>query len=72
MVFSKAIDIWNFPRELLKYLPAGQWVKAGPDGDLGRFYGVKKSGTIVVAWKNNAKKNDYFSYCKNLHSYAKS
>ena len=73
MKFHKAIDIYNFPSELLKYLQPGQWVKAGPYGDLGRFYGIKKSGIVVVAWKNNAKNsNEYFNYCKNLCNYAKS
>jgi len=72
MRFHKAIDIYNFPPELLKHLPAGQWVKAGEDGPLGRFYGVKKTGTVVVAWKDNAKNTkDYFGYCKGLYNYAK-
>lgn len=71
MKFHKAIDIWAIPQYLLKHLPAGQWVRAGRDGPLGRFYGVRPSGVVVVAWKGNANASGrYFDYCRSLHQYA--
>ncbi len=72
MQFQKAIDIWALPQPLVKHLQPGQWVKAGPQGPSGRFYGVRpRSGVVVVAWKGNAKASkDYFGYCKGLRQYA--
>jgi hypothetical protein len=38
----------------------GQWVSAGtPDAtrsNCGRFYGVRRSGSVVVAWNGNARR----------------
>lgn len=72
MKFARTVDIWNFPQSLIKHLQRGQWVRAGRDGDLGRFYGVKpKSGVVVVAWLGNARASkDYRGYCRSLHQYA--
>jgi hypothetical protein len=71
MKFTKAKDIWLMTTEQIKKLPVGQWVYAGDKNSLGRFYGVRSTGVVVVAWKNNAKNNDYFQYCKTLNTYAK-
>jgi hypothetical protein len=70
MTFKKAINIWALTENQIKALQPGQWVTAG--GNLGRFYGVKKSGSVVVAWSNNAKNSgNYFDYCKTLYQYAR-
>jgi len=72
MKFARTVDIWNIPQPLVKYLQRGQWVRAGQNGDLGRFWGVKpKSGVIVVAWQGNARNSgDHRSYNRSLHQYA--
>lgn len=60
MRYVKTLDIYTFPRELLKHLQRGQWVCAGvPDenrANCGVFCGVKKSGSVVVCW-NGARQN---------------
>lgn len=72
MKFHKAIDVWAIPAELTKHLQPGQWVRAGHNGPLGRFYGIKRSGVIVVAWQDNAKAGGkYFDYCANIRRYAR-
>jgi hypothetical protein len=67
MKFAKTIDIWSFPRELIKHLQRGQWVSAGfglpGQSNLGRFYGITKGGVIHVAWIGNARgSGDYRGY----------
>jgi hypothetical protein len=70
MKFQKTIDIWKLSNDQVRALRPGQWVSAG--GSLGRFYGVKKSGSVVVAWSNNAKRSgNYFDYCKTVYQYAR-
>ena len=54
MRYLPAFDIWQVPTELLPYVQPGQWVYAGDKEHRGRFFGVKKSGNVVVAWRNNA------------------
>lgn len=54
MRYLPAFDIWQVPTELLSHAQPGQWVYAGDKESIGRFYGVKKSGSVVVAWRNNA------------------
>jgi len=72
MKFTKAINIWSLSKDQMKTLKPGQWVYAGDRSNLGRFYGVRSfSDTVVVAWKENAKNNDYFNYCNTLYTYAK-
>ena len=71
MKFTKAINIWNLTKEQMLSLMPGQWVYAGDKTSMGRFYGIRSTGIVVVAWKNNAKKNNYFQYCKTLNNYAK-
>lgn len=74
MKYQKALNIWTMDSlEARKKLQPGQWVRAGFTGPLGRFYGVKPSGVVVVAWLDNAKKSkNYFEYCRTLRDYAKS
>jgi hypothetical protein len=67
MKFAKTIDIWTFPRDLLKHVQRGQWVSAGArnsDGmNVGRFYGITKGGVVHVAWIGNARgSGDYRGY----------
>jgi hypothetical protein len=72
MKFTHAFNIWEVPSELLKHAQAGQWVYAGDKSNKGIFLGVKRSGTIVVAWYGNAKGQQSFkSYIKTLRTYAK-
>jgi hypothetical protein len=52
MQYTKPVDVWNSKTDLNK-LQAGQWVYAGEPNNTGRFLGVKKSGTVVVAWQGN-------------------
>jgi len=71
MQYQKAFDIWAMPSSFYKFIQPGQWVYAGDDEHKGRFYGVKKSGTIVVAWLGNARKHPKPSeYFKSLRDYA--
>jgi len=72
MKFTHAFDIWSVPVDLLKHAQPGQWVYAGNKADKGRFLGVKRSGTVVVAWQGNtARQADKAGYIKTLRSYAK-
>jgi hypothetical protein len=70
MKFTKTVNIWNLTDAQVKALKPGQWVDGG--GNKGRFWGVKPSGTVVVAWYHNAKNSgNYNSYNKSLLNYAK-
>lgn len=72
MQYSKAINIWNLSDNEIKKLQVGQWIFGGDSKNLGRFLGVKKSGTVVVAWNGNAKfQVCYNGYIKQLLNYAK-
>jgi hypothetical protein len=69
-MYQKTIDIWKLTHTQIAQLKAGQWVNAG--GNLGRFWGVKPSGTVVVAWYHNAKNSgDFNQYNRILFNYAK-
>lgn len=71
--YQKTVDIWDNKTNVNKLQP-GQWVEAGKGGDRGIFCGVKASGSVVVAWKNNAsnhKRGGYRGYISDLFSYAK-
>ena len=72
MRYLPSFDIWQVPTELLSHVQPGQWVYAGDKDNRGRFFGVKKSGTVVVAWRNNARNNgrpqEYYSF---MRQYAK-
>lgn len=76
--FQPTINIWTLSNEQLAALIPGQWVSAGePDAtrtNCGRFYGVKASGSVVVAWNGNARtqrSGDWFGYNRSLYNYAK-
>jgi hypothetical protein len=72
MKYLPSFDIWQVPAELLSKAQPGQWVHAGDKSNVGRFWGVKKSGTIVVAWQGNAKNAaNYRDYQETLRKYAK-
>lgn len=71
MKYAKTINIWEMSPEALTTLQIGQWVTAG--GSKGIFLGVKKSGSVVVAWYHNALRYKNFrEYVRTLRNYAKS
>lgn len=59
MRYQKTVDIWA-NRDSVASLQRGQWVSAGPALDdrtnVGQYFGVTKSGSIVVGWLGNARK----------------
>jgi hypothetical protein len=70
MKFTKAIDIWALnPRQIASLQP-GQWVYAGDSASKGRYYGVRPSGSVVVAWHGNTRKGARRSYYRTLRDYA--
>lgn len=74
--FEKTLDIWSLTEEQVKALKPGQWVATGKaDEDrsnCGVFCGVKKFGTVVVAWNGNARNSGSAkTYRKTLMAYAK-
>lgn len=78
MRFQPTIDIWSIPQSQVTQLQVGQWVSAGTAQkdrlNCGRFLGVKRSGTIVVAWNGNVNaqpKNVRKDYLQVLRNYAK-
>lgn len=72
MQYQKAFDIWAMPTPFYKHIQRGQWVYAGSTDNKGVFIGVKPSGTVVVAWYGNAKRQPNFrDYIATLTNYAK-
>jgi hypothetical protein len=72
MKYQKAINIWNMSDSEIKKLQSGQWVYGDNVNNKGMFLGMKKSGTIVVAWLGNAsQQKSYKGYIKALSNYAK-
>jgi hypothetical protein len=72
MKYQSIFDIWAVPVDLLNHVQAGQMVYAGDKSNRGRFLGVRKSGTIVVAWQRNVEaQSDRMGYLKTLREYAK-
>ena len=74
MKYSKVVNIGNMSETEMRKLQPGQWVKTS-DSDvglsLGRFWGVKPSGTVVVAWAGNARGHStYWEYQNALRHYA--
>lgn len=70
-MYKKTIDIWALTEKQIARLIPGQWVSGG--GNKGRFWGVKPSGTVVVAWYHNAKNSGkYNDYNRSLYNYANS
>jgi hypothetical protein len=68
--YVSAIDIWSTATKDIAKLQPGQWVYTSNREDKGIFLGVKPSGSIVVAWYNNAKRNNFWKYVKTLRAYA--
>lgn len=72
MRYQKAINIWNISDSEIKKLQGGQWVYGGDLNNKGVFLGVKRSGTVVVAWLGNARFQDsYKGYIKALSNYVR-
>lgn len=72
MQYSKPVDIWQLSDKQIKQLQVGQWVFAGESKNIGRFLGVKKSNTVVVAWQGNASfQESYKGYIQTLLNYAR-
>jgi hypothetical protein len=71
MKYQPAFNVWAMPDAFYKHIQTGQWVYAGSKDNKGIFLGVRKSGTVVVAWYHNAKSHKSFrEYVKTLHHYA--
>ena len=70
MKYLPTVDIWANPN-MVNTIKRGQWVSAGPidsrRSNIGRFCGVRKGNTVVVAWhwnaKNNGNYNEYVNAC---------
>ena len=74
MKFLKAMDIQALDEAQRKRLQVGQWVYAGNKSCMGKFLGVKRCGTVVVAWQGNAKRRgagSVTSYWHDLLQYAR-
>jgi len=72
MRYSKPVDIWQLSDKQIKQLQVGQWVFAGESKNIGRFLGIKKSNTVVVAWQGNASfQESYKGYIQTLLNYAR-
>ena len=56
MQYRKAFDIWQLDELRMKLIQPGQWVYAGTPDNKGQFWGIRSTGTVVVAWLNNAKR----------------
>jgi hypothetical protein len=58
--FLPTVNLWTLSDADRAALLPGQWVSAGtPDAtrsNCGRFYGVRRSGSVVVAWNGNARR----------------
>jgi hypothetical protein len=72
MLFIKSFDVWSTSAKVLKTMQPGQHVYAGDVSQKGIYCGIKKSGTIVVAWRHNIQsRNDKKGYVRSLINYAK-
>ncbi len=72
MQYQKSVDIWQLSDKQIKQLQVGQWIFAGDTKNIGRFLGVKKSNTVVVAWHGNASfQESYSGYIQTLLNYAR-
>jgi len=74
MKYSAPINAHAVTTETLAKLQPGQWVYAGDRSTMGRFLGVKRSGTVVVAWLGNERSQGSYSarleYIRNLRNFA--
>lgn len=72
MRYQPSFNIWEVPVGLLPFVQPGQHVYAGDKQTKGIFLGVKKSGSVVVAWNGNWRAHSYDrGYIKSLRNYAK-
>ncbi len=72
MKYQKAINIWSISDSEIKKLQAGQWVYGADIKNKGMYLGMKKSGTVVVAWLGNVNQQDsYRGYIRALANYAR-
>lgn len=74
MRYQKIVDLWKLTEAETRKLQPGQWVFAGENIPFarGKFWGVKPSGTVVVAWQGNARTTSigWTAYQRNLRNYA--
>ena len=70
MKFTKSLYIWALTPSQIASLQPGQWVYAKYPTDKGRYFGVKPSGSVVVAWHGNTRKGARRSYYRTLRDYA--
>ena len=73
-MYKKTVDIGQMSERELRRLTPGQWVYTDQDRPMwrGRFWGVKPSGTVVVAWQGNARgSGDWRDYQRRLCEYAR-
>jgi hypothetical protein len=73
-MYKPAVNISSMSTREIGRLTPGQWVKTC-DSDrgpyIGRFWGVKPSGVVVVAWQGNAQsQKNYWQYQTALRRYA--
>ena len=69
--YVTAFNVWGADNATLASALPGQWVYAGDRSSMGRFYGVKSSGTVVVAWLGNARKHAMQrEYFRTIYNYA--
>ena len=72
MQYVKSMNIQALDEAQRKRLQVGQLVYAGNKSCVGKFLGVKRCGTVVVAWQGNAKKGgNVTGYWNSLRQYAK-
>ena len=69
MRYTSTVNIWDLTEDQIRKLQPGQWVEGG--GELGRYWGIKPSGTVVVAWHQNARRAGYKKYNMSLRDYAR-
>lgn len=69
--FLPSLNIWNMKQDEIGKLQPGQWVYAGNKENKGIYLGLKKSGSVVVAWYGNIKqRKSYKEYVRSLRNYA--
>ena len=72
-MYKPAVNIGHMSPKEIKRLTPGQWVYTDTNDreSRGRFWGVKPSGPVMVAWNGNAKQqNSYWEYQNALRHYA--
>lgn len=71
MRYTKPKNIWALTPEDISRLQPGQWVFAGVETSRGQFLGLRASGSVVVAWYENARAHrSYRKYVRALRDYA--